>query len=54
VVRARHLWPRSLFPPKLTRADRTVMVAAARAQQVRPEQRIDVTFDPVLDRSPSQ
>jgi inner membrane protein YhjD len=54
VVRARHLWPRSLFPPKLTRADRTVMVAAARAQQVRPEQRIDVTFDAVPDRTPSQ
>ena len=45
VVRARHLWPRSLFPPKLTRADRTAMTAAARAQQIRPEQRIDVSFD---------
>jgi YihY family inner membrane protein len=45
VVRARRLWPRSLFPPKLTRADRTVMVSAARAQQLRPEQRIDVSFD---------
>jgi YihY family inner membrane protein len=46
VVRARHLWPRSLFPPKLTRADREAMIAAARAQQIRPEERIDVSFDP--------
>ena len=45
VVRARHLWPRSVFPPKLTRADRTAMIDAARAQQIRPEERIDVTFD---------
>jgi YihY family inner membrane protein len=45
VVRARHLWPRSVFPPKLTAADRKAMVAAAQAQQLRPEQRIDVTFD---------
>jgi YihY family inner membrane protein len=51
VVRARHLWPRSLFPPKLTRADRKALAAAARAQQARPEQRIDVSFDGLPDGS---
>ena len=45
VVRARRLWPRALFPPRLTRADREAMTAVARAQQIRPEQRIDVSFD---------
>jgi uncharacterized BrkB/YihY/UPF0761 family membrane protein len=45
VVRARHLWPRALFPPKLTAADKRAMIANARAQQVRPEQQIDVSFD---------
>jgi YihY family inner membrane protein len=45
VVYARRLWPRSVFPPKLTRADRNVMEATARTQQLRPEERIDVSFD---------
>lgn len=44
VVKARHLWPRSVFPPKLTQADRNVMVAAARSQQRSAEERIDVSF----------
>ena len=53
VVRARHLWPRSLFPPKLTRADRDAMIAAARAQQIRPEQRIHVSFDESMPKTGS-
>ncbi|MGE3325922.1 MAG: YihY/virulence factor BrkB family protein [Acidimicrobiia bacterium] len=44
VVRARRLWPRSIFPPKLTRADQQVMSAAVRSQQTRPEQDIEVSY----------
>jgi membrane protein len=46
VVTARHLWPRSIFPPKLTHADRVVEIDAVRAQRTRPEMHIDVTFGP--------
>jgi inner membrane protein YhjD len=44
VVAARHLWPRSVFPPKLTEADREVLTAAVVSQQVRPEQAIEVRY----------
>lgn len=44
VVRARHLWPRSLVEP-LTKADRTVLVAYAAQQRRRPEQRVVVHFE---------
>ena len=52
VVRARRLWPRSMFPPPLTRADVHAYQTYASAQQRRPEllvemRRTDLT-DPVL------
>ena len=50
VVRARRLWPRSIFPPKLTPADRQSMVAIARSQQLRPEEHIDVNFNATPNR----
>jgi YihY family inner membrane protein len=46
VVTARHLWPRSIFPPKLTDADRVVEIDAVLAEQTRPEMHIDVVFGP--------
>jgi YihY family inner membrane protein len=46
VVLARGLWPRSLLQPPLTEPDRQVLTALARAEERRPEQRVQVTFLP--------
>jgi YihY family inner membrane protein len=46
VVRVRRLWPRSLVQPPLSEADRQVYAEAAQAETRRPEQRVDVEFDP--------
>ncbi|HWC67310.1 MAG TPA: YihY/virulence factor BrkB family protein [Acidimicrobiales bacterium] len=48
VVATRRLWPRSLFPPKLTAADKEVLAAEVTSQQMRPEQ--DISVDYVEDR----
>jgi uncharacterized BrkB/YihY/UPF0761 family membrane protein len=45
VVRARHLVPRSLAPPPLTDADEAVLTDVAEAEQRRPEQTVDVSFE---------
>jgi membrane protein len=45
VVRARHLWPRSLAQPPLTEADEHYLRASAQAEARRPEQRVQVDFD---------
>lgn len=45
VVRARHLVPRALAPPPLTDADEAVLTDVAEAEQRRPEQAVDVTFE---------
>jgi len=44
VVRARRLWPRSLFDPA-TEADMRALRAAARVEERREGERIEVTFD---------
>lgn len=44
VVRARRLWPRSLFEP-VTAADVEALRAAARVEERREGERIEVTFD---------
>jgi inner membrane protein YhjD len=44
VVRARHLYPRSMAPPPLTVADQAVLSALARQGERRPEQRVSVEF----------
>ena len=44
VVRARHLYPRSLAPPPLTKADEAVLKAIAQQGERRPEQRVHVEF----------
>jgi hypothetical protein len=44
VVRARHLWPRSIVQPPLTRADREVLSSLALESKRRPEQYVGVGF----------
>jgi uncharacterized BrkB/YihY/UPF0761 family membrane protein len=46
VVRARHLWPRSIVQPPLTSADRRALTDIALQGERRPEQTVEVTFDP--------
>jgi YihY family inner membrane protein len=46
VVRARRLWPRSMFPPPLTEADRRALELYAKVQQRRPEQEIESVLPP--------
>jgi membrane protein len=45
VVRARHLWPRSIVQPPLTDADRSYYTDALRAEAQRPEQRIHLAYE---------
>lgn len=47
VVRSRRLWPRSLVPPPLTRADMAAYQAYAQQTQLRPELDISVTEAPI-------
>ncbi|MBR7828034.1 YihY/virulence factor BrkB family protein [Actinospica sp. MGRD01-02] len=44
VVRARKMWPRSLFPPPLTREDREAMRSYAQVEERRPEVRVETHF----------
>ena len=44
VVRARHLWPRSLVPPPLTPADRHAYRIYAKRERYRDEEHVDVDF----------
>jgi uncharacterized BrkB/YihY/UPF0761 family membrane protein len=44
VVRARHLWPRSLVDPPLERKDREVLADQAREERARPDESVDVRF----------
>ena len=44
VVRARKMWPRSLFPPPLTQKDREAMRSYAQVEERRPEIRIETHF----------
>ena len=46
VVRARHLWPRSLVPPPLTDADKAYYTDAVRAEAQRREQRLNIEYVP--------
>jgi membrane protein len=45
VVRVRHLWPRRLIQPPLSEADERTLTDAAKAEERRPEERIDISFD---------
>jgi membrane protein len=44
VVRAKHLWPRSLIQPPLTDADKTYYSDALRAEAQRPEQQVKIDY----------
>jgi YihY family inner membrane protein len=44
VLKAR-LWPRSLIQPPLTEADQHTYARAAKAEEQRPEERVEVAFD---------
>jgi membrane protein len=52
VVRARHLWPRSIAQPPLTPADKRFIEDATRAEIRRPEQKVTVEFTAEADRDP--
>jgi membrane protein len=52
VVRARHLWPRSLMPPPLTEADKAYYSDALLAQAQRPEQRVQIDYSPQASAGP--
>jgi uncharacterized BrkB/YihY/UPF0761 family membrane protein len=45
VVLSRHLWPRALVQPPLTRADREVLAAQAEQNRRRREQHVRVSFE---------
>ncbi|HUN35429.1 MAG TPA: YihY/virulence factor BrkB family protein [Trebonia sp.] len=51
VVLARRLWPRSVFQPPLTEADRASLALQALGNQRREEQHVEVTFG---DRAPGE
>jgi YihY family inner membrane protein len=44
-VLARHLWPRSLAPPPLGRADQQVLADLARQEERLPSQRVEVSLE---------
>jgi hypothetical protein len=44
-VRARHLWPRSLFGEPLTDADRRALTYSAEAEERVKEENVEVDFD---------
>ena len=52
VVRARHLWPRSITQPPLTEADKRYIEDATRSEVRRPEQKVTIEFTPEADRDP--
>lgn len=52
VVRARHLWPRSLFSPELTTADKRALTSSAEVEERVEEENVEVTFDTDHDGVP--
>jgi YihY family inner membrane protein len=52
VVLRRRLWPRSLLQPPLTEADERVLRAIALQEERRPEERVEVAFDPAAEDPP--
>ena len=52
VVRARHLWPRSITQPPLTDADKRFIEDATRSEVRRPEQKVTIEFTAEADRDP--
>jgi YihY family inner membrane protein len=52
VVRARHLWPRSITQPPLTPGDKQFLTAATQTETRRPEQQVTIGFTPQADHDP--
>lgn len=52
VVRARHLWPRSITQPPLTDADKRYIEDVTRSEVRRPEQKVTIEFTSEADRDP--
>jgi YihY family inner membrane protein len=54
VVLAKRMYPRSLFPPPLTKADKRAISDLAKVDELRPEVHVDVDFEPPpeADREP--
>jgi membrane protein len=46
VVRVKHLWPRSIVQPPLLEADKSYYTDALRTETRRPEQRLDIAYEP--------
>ena len=49
VVREKRLWPRSVMPPPLTETDKRALTQAAKVEERRPEQNVEVSFDADAD-----
>jgi YihY family inner membrane protein len=49
VVKARRLWPRSLFSDRLVEADRRALTASAEVEERVPQESVDVSFTPPDD-----
>jgi uncharacterized BrkB/YihY/UPF0761 family membrane protein len=49
VVRARHLYPRSMAPPPPTTADKAALSAVVAERERRPDQQVHVDFSPTSD-----
>jgi membrane protein len=54
VVKKRHLWPRGLVQPPLTRADERALTHYAKQEERRPEERVDVAISNPEDESRRQ
>ncbi|MGX9789808.1 YihY/virulence factor BrkB family protein [Mycobacterium sp. MMS18-G62] len=52
VVRAKHLWPRSILAPPLTEADKSYYTAALRAEAQRPEQKVEIAYQDAKSGDP--
>lgn len=52
VVRAKHLWPRSIVQPPLTKADKSYYTAALRAEAQRPEQKVQIAYQDTKSADP--
>jgi membrane protein len=52
VVLAKRLYPRSMFPPPLTESDKQAISDLAKVEELRPEARVEVDFEPSADAQP--
>jgi YihY family inner membrane protein len=52
VVRAKHLWPRSIVQPPLTEADKSYYTDALRAEAQRPEQTLEIAYQDAKSGEP--